>query len=105
MTAMDFVIRAFLGACGTGFLTLLVLAIKWFWKKIKNDDLTIKALAHDAYFQNANKLLPKEIITKEELENHNYLYRAYHAQGLNSTGDRLHELILDKPVETTKGEQ
>ena len=95
---VDILIKAFLGACGAGVLTLLVMAIKWFAKKIKSDNLAIKALAHNAYFKETNNLLPKYEITKEELENHNYLYRAYHAQGLNSTGDRLHEIILDKPI-------
>lgn len=63
-----------------------------------NDDLTLKAIAHDAYFRQARYLLEKDEISEEELENHNYLYRAYHSQGLNGTGDRLHELIMEKKV-------
>ena len=101
---MEIIIKAFFGACGAGILTLLVMAIKWFAKKIKSDSLAIRALAHNAYFKDAYTLLPKDKITKDELENHNFLYAAYHAQGLNSTGDRLHELILEKPV-ITKGEE
>lgn len=58
----------------------------------------MEALAHDAFFDNCRTLLRKDSITEEELDNHNYLYKAYHSMGLNSTGDRMHELILEKPV-------
>lgn len=63
-----------------------------------HDDLTLKAIAHDAYFRQARYLVDREDISEEELENHNYLYQAYKAQGLNGTGDRLHELIMEKKV-------
>ena len=95
---MHAIVDAFLGAIGTGILTILVLLIRKLIKSMTDDDLTMKALAHDAYFRHARYLLAKESITEEELENHNYLYRAYHAQGLNSTGDRLHEMVMQKPV-------
>ena len=92
------IFKAFLTGCGGGLLTLIILSVKWFWKKIKSDDLTMKALAHDAYFRQARYLLSKDEITEEELENHNYLYRAYHSQGLNGTGDRLHQEVLVKKI-------
>jgi len=95
---MEIIINAFLGAIGAGILTLLILAIKWFWKKIKADDLTMKALAHDAYFRQARELIMMDTIEEEDLENHNYLYSAYHSQGLNGTGDKLHAQILQKTV-------
>ena len=96
--AMDHVFDAFLTAIGSGILTIIILVIKMMVKKLNNDDLTMKALAHDAYFRHARYLLAKDEISEEELENHNYLYRAYHSQGLNGTGDRLHELVLEKKV-------
>ena len=95
---LDTIAKAFLGACGAGFLTILILLIKKLWKSMTADDLTMKALAHDAYFRHARYLLAQDSITEEELENHNYLYRAYHIQGLNSTGDKLHHDILEKPI-------
>jgi len=95
---MDIIFKAFLSACGAGLLTLLVFMIKWTVKKMSADDLTMKAVAHDAYFRQCRYLLAKDEITEEELENHNYLYRAYKAQGLNGTGDRLHEIVLEKKV-------
>lgn len=98
----EVVITSFLGACGAGILTMIILCIKWFWKKIRADDLTIKALAHDAYFRNCRELLPKETITDEESENHDYLWRAYKGQGLNGTGEKLHNQILEKRVIVTK---
>ena len=94
----DIIIKSFLGACGAGVLSLFVLTFKWLWKKIKVDDMTIEALAHDAYFRHCRYLLPLDEISDDELENHNHLYCAYKAQGLNGTGDRMHELILEKKV-------
>lgn len=58
----------------------------------------LEALAHNAFFSDCRRLMPKEAITEDELDNHNYLYKAYHSLGLNSTGDRMHEIILEKPV-------
>lgn len=90
--------KSFLGACGVGVLTLITMGIKWLWKKLKIDNITIEALAHDAYYRHCRYLLQGDTITEEELENHNHLYKAYKAQGLNGTGDRMHELILEKQV-------
>ena len=94
--------EAFLSACGAGALTLIIIGIKWFVKKIRVDDLTIEALAHDAYYRHARYLMDSDEITEAELENHNHLYEAYHAQGLNGTGDRIHQQILEKKVVTSK---
>jgi len=92
------IVNSFLGACGAGILTIIVILIKWIWKKFRADDITIKALAHDAYFRHCRYLLPKEELTEEELENHNYLWKAYKGQGLNGTGEQLHKQILEKKV-------
>ena len=94
--------EAFLSACGAGALTLIIIVIKWFVKKIRVDDLTIEALVHDAYYRHARYLMDSDEITEAELENHNHLYEAYHAQGLNGTGDRIHQQILEKKVVTSK---
>lgn len=91
-------VNSFLGACGAGVLTLLILAIKWFWKKIRADDLTIKALAQDAYYKNCHALLWKPEITEDESEIHDSLWRAYKAQGLNGTGEQMHKQIMQKQV-------
>lgn len=96
------IVNSFLGACGAGILTIIVLLIKWIWKKFKADDLTIKALAHDAYFRHCRYLLLKEEITEEELENHTYLWNAYKGQGLNGTGEKLHAEVLQKKVTVKK---
>lgn len=95
---IDTLMKAFLTACGGGLLTLIIIAIKWFVKKIGADNLTMKAVIHDSYFRQARYLLAKDEITEEEYENHDYLYQAYHVQGLNGTGDRLHDEIERKPV-------
>lgn len=95
---MEVVLTSFLSAIGAGILTLIVMLIRWLWKKIRTDDLTIKALAHNAFYQNCHALLPKETLTEDELENHDYLWRAYKGQGLNGTGEKLHNQIIEKKV-------
>lgn len=102
---MDTILKAFLTGCGAGILTIIILLIKKLWKSMTADDITMKALAHDAYFRHVRYLLAKDEITEEELENHNYLYNAYHVQGLNSTGDKLHEEVLKKPVKVRPQEE
>lgn len=97
---MTVMMEAFLSACGAGLLTLIIVAIKWFFKKIKVDSMTLEALAHDAYFRHCRYLMPYDEIPEEDLENHTHLYEAYKAQGLNGVGDRMHELILEKKVIT-----
>lgn len=98
MSIFDIIFRSFLGACGAGILTLLVLSIKWLVKKLKADDITIKALAHDAYFRHSRYLLSEDEISEAESENHDFLYEAYKAQGLNGTGDRMHAMIAEKKI-------
>lgn len=99
----EVILKAFLAACGAGILTLIIMAIKWFAKKIHADNLTMKAVIHDAYFRQARALARKDVLTEEEYENHDYLYQAYHIQGLNGTGDKLHDIIEEKKVITTSG--
>ena len=65
---------------------------------IRADDLTIKALTHDAYYRNCHSLINKEAITEDESDNHDYMWQAYKAQKLNGTGKKLHEQIIQKPV-------
>ena len=86
------------------FSVIILLMNRHFAKKDKESDeqetfkMVLEAVAHDAYYDDCRRLLKKDDITEEELDNHNYLYRAYHAMGLNSTGDRMHHLVLEKPV-------
>lgn len=84
---------------------IVVFLNRYFSKKDEKKEDTaiirkaVESLTHDAYFRHCRYLLPKDIITEEELENHKYLYRSYHSLGLNGTGDRMHELIMEKKVE------
>lgn len=102
----DTVITLLIAIFGSnGLFSVIVLLINRHYSKRDKavEDLTImkealEALSHDAYFRHCRMVLAKDEITEEELENHQYLYKAYHSQGLNGTGDRMHELVLEKPV-------
>ena len=98
MEYMDILIKALFSACGAGLLTLIIFVCKWLYNIIKRDQLTLDALSHDAYYKDSKILMAKDELTKDELENHNYLYRTYHSRGLNGTGDKIHEIIMSKPV-------
>lgn len=94
------IINAILTACGGAIFTGLCVWVKGLYKKSKTYDKAVKALAHDAYFRYCRYLLPEETLTAEEVENINYLYDSYHALGLNSTGDKLYNEIIKKPVKS-----
>lgn len=98
MEIFDIIAKALLTACGGGLLTLIIAGVRLIIKKFTTDDLAMKALLHDAYMKDARPLLLPDEIPEAELENHNKLYAAYHAQGLNGTGDKIHEEILKKKV-------
>ena len=106
MTTSEIIVTIVVAVLGSGALTTLVsiLVTRHYAKKDKvveernNFRFVMEALAHNAYFANCEKLMDKDVLTREELDNHNYLYKAYHSLGLNSTGDRMHEIILEKPI-------
>ena len=104
-SATIIIINSILSACGAAVFTGICVWVKGLYKKSKSYDKAIKALSHDAFFRYCRYLLPAESITKEELENLNYLYDGYHSLGLNSTGDKLHKQIVDKPVRVRSGER
>lgn len=106
MTTSEIIVTVVVAVLGSGALTTLVSIIvtRHYAKKDKKTEeqnnfrFVMEALAHNAYFGDCEKLMDKDALTREELDNHNYLYKAYHSLGLNSTGDRMHEIILEKPI-------
>lgn len=94
---------AILGSSGLATL-IQILVTRHYAKRDKQSEDTeairkaVEALAHDAYYRHTRQLLTKSVVTEEELENHNYLYNAYHNLGLNSTGDQMHEQVMQKQV-------
>lgn len=100
--ATTIIINSILGAIGTAIFAGVCVWVKGLWQKSKTYDKAVKALAHDAYFRYCRYLLPEETLTQEEVENINYLYESYHALGLNSTGDKLYQQIISKPVSGEK---
>ena len=58
----------------------------------------VKALTHDALHRYCRYLLPKDELTEDEVENLNFLYRSYESLGLNGTGKKLYEQVMEKPL-------
>ncbi len=96
----EVIINSILSACGAAIFTGICIWVKGLYKKSKNYDQTLKALAHDAFFRYCRYLLPAESLTESELENLNFLYNGYHSLGLNSTGDKMYNQIIAKPIRT-----
>ncbi len=101
MNVMTIILTSFLSAIGAGILTLIVLCIKWLIRKITADQVTLKALAHDSFFRMCRYVRMNGEMTESELENINFLYKGYKAQGLNGTGDKLYEECMDLPITKT----
>ena len=71
---------------------LLATASKVFRGKTEKDifvENAVKALTHDSFFRYCRYLLKEGYVTAETSENLEHLYKAYHALGLNGTGDKL----------------
>ncbi len=108
MTVGQVILTLVVAILGSSALATIVQVLinRHYAKKDKEDDrldkleYAVGALSHDSFFKDCRRLLAKDTITEEELDNHNYLYKAYHELGLNGTGDRMHSLILEKPIET-----
>ena len=96
--ATTIIINSILSACGAAIFAGVCVWVKGLYKKSKNYDKALKALAHDAYFRYCRYLLPEESLNESEVENLNYIYESYHSLGLNSTGDKLYQQIISKPV-------
>lgn len=96
--ATTIIINSMLSACGAAIFTGICVWVRGLYKKSKNYDKALKALAHDAYFRYCRYLLPEKTLTEDEVENINFLYDGYHSLGLNSTGDKLYNEIMKKPV-------
>ena len=106
MTVTEIIITLIVAILGSSALaTCVQVGIQRHYAKkdeAKSMDKTVtfvlEALAHNAFFADCRRLMPKDAISENELDNHNYLYKAYRSLGLNSTGDRMHQIILEKPV-------
>lgn len=100
--ATTIIVNSILSACGAAIFTGICVWVRGLYKKSKNYDKALKALAHDAYFRYCRYLLPAETLTEDEVENINFLYDGYHSLGLNSTGDKMYQEIMKKPVKNEK---
>jgi len=96
------ILNAVLAACGSALFAGICFWIKSIYNKSKAYDFALKALAHDAFFRYCRYLDPEDTLSEDELENLNFLYKAYHSLGLNGTGDKLYNQVISKPVEVNK---
>lgn len=98
--ATTIILNSILTACGGAIFAGICVWVKGLYKKSKTYDKAVKALAHDAFYRYCRYLLPEDTLTEDEVENINYLYDSYHSLGLNSTGDKLYNEIIKKPVKS-----
>ena len=77
----------------------MIIWVKGMFKRQKEFESALKALAHDSFYRQCRTLLPQDSITEDELENLNYLHDAYTSLGLNGTGEELYKRCLEKPIE------
>lgn len=99
------ILNSVLAACGSALFAGICVWIKSIWSKSKAYDFALKALAHDAFFRYCRYLLPVDELAEDEVENINFLYKAYHSLGLNGTGDKLYSQIISKPVKVNNSER
>ena len=103
MTGATLVIfNSMLVTCGSALFAGICVWVKGVYKKSKIYDSALKALAHDAFFRYCRYLHPCDELTEVEVENLNFLYKAYHSLGLNGTGDKLYNQIIAKPVKVNE---
>lgn len=95
---MSTIITSILSAVGGGIVGAALALIKALWKRQKSYDLAIKATTHDAYFRQCRAVIHRDEITEDELENLEYLYKAYHSLGLNGMGDNLYQRCKELPL-------
>lgn len=114
---MDTFINGIIGAMATTIVGLAVAFIKHLYSESKRKNVRIseeewnkmkqtievllvsaKANTHDQFHRYCRYLLPQDGLTEDESENLDYLYEGYTALGLNGTGKRLYEQIIEKPI-------
>ena len=96
-TIIDYVICA---ACG-GLITWITVGTK----RLRALTKVIKALSHDALFTRCEWLISRGTISKDDLENLDMLYDAYHDLGMNGAGEELYNRAKALPLKTTVGRQ
>lgn len=95
---MSILVTSILSAIGGGIVGVAIGLIKALWKRQKSYDLAIKATTHDAFYRQCHEILKREEVTEAELENLEYLYKAYHSLGLNGMGDNLYQRCKELPL-------
>ncbi|MCF0228629.1 MAG: hypothetical protein HUJ76_02900 [Parasporobacterium sp.] len=95
---LDVAIKAVVTTAAGGIVTAVVFLIKNLIAKERVMASAVKALAHDSFYRQCRYLLAKDYITKDELENLNYLHGAYTSLGMNGTGEELYRRCLEKEL-------
>lgn len=90
----DTILNYFLCAACGGLVTWIVAGTK----RLRALTKVIKALSHDALFTRCEQLIDKGDITKDDLENLNLLYEAYHGLGMNGAGEELYNRAKALPL-------
>ena len=99
ITLVDLILKSLITTLAGMFVGAIIVWIKSEYKKQKVYDDALKALSHDCFYRQCRYLLQQRMISKEELENLNYLYDAYRSLGMNGTGEELYRRCLKKPLQ------
>ena len=91
----DTIINYFLCAACGGLVTWIVAGTR----RLKSLTKVIRALSHDALFTRCETLIVKGSITRDDLENLDLLYDAYHGLGMNGAGQELYNRAKSLPLE------
>lgn len=94
MQAIDAIGRAFWAAAGAALFALILST----FKKLPAAWNAIRAVTHDALYRNCRIMLHNGEVTKEEIDNLERLYAAYHKMGMNGTGEEMYQRCLDLPL-------
>lgn len=97
-TLINQIVSFVVGSLLTGFLA----AIKNKNKHRAVMEQGLLALLHDRLYAECERIIRKNSITKQEIDDVNHLYAAYHSLGGNGTGTRLYKEAINQKMEVEK---
>lgn len=95
----ELILKAIITSAAGAFVGAVIIWVKNMLAKQQEFESALKALAHDSFYRQCRKILQRDSLSEDELENLNYLHDAYTSLGLNGTGEELYRRCLKKPIQ------